>query len=129
MHSRNKQSIFNVHRMLTATEISSLQAHKRAVASYMREKLAADRADLPASHLLFEKELTVSKPAVHCDPDIMGGIPVFVGTRVPFKNLFDYLESGKSLPEFLEDFPSVSRELAIAGLEQVRLTAVYPQAI
>jgi uncharacterized protein (DUF433 family) len=63
--------------------------------------------------------------AVHCDPEIMGGIPVFVGTRVPFKNLFDYLESGESLDVFLEEFPSVNRELAIAGLEQARLTAQY----
>jgi len=47
-------------------------------------------------------------------------VPVFFGTRVPVKNLFDYLESGDSLDEFLEDFPSVSREQAIAALELAR---------
>jgi len=54
---------------------------------------------------------------VHSDPEIMGGTPVFVGTRVPVKNLFDYLEAGDSLDEFLHSFPSVSREQAIAALE------------
>ena len=54
---------------------------------------------------------------VHSDPDILGGIPVFVGTRVPIKTLLDYLESGDSLNEFLDHFPSVSREQAIADLE------------
>lgn len=55
--------------------------------------------------------------AVHTDPEILGGVPVFVGTRVPFRNLIDYLEGGYSLEEFLDAFPSVSREQAIAGLE------------
>ena len=54
---------------------------------------------------------------VHSDPDILGGVPVFVGTRVPVKTLLDYLESGDSLGEFLDHFPSVSREQAIAVLE------------
>jgi uncharacterized protein (DUF433 family) len=54
---------------------------------------------------------------VHSDPDILGGTPVFVGTRVPVRTLLEYLEAGDSLNEFLEDFPSVSRELAIAALE------------
>jgi uncharacterized protein (DUF433 family) len=57
---------------------------------------------------------------VHSDPEIMGGTPVFVGTRVPVKTLYDYLEGGDSLDEFLEDFPSVSREQAIAALELAR---------
>jgi uncharacterized protein (DUF433 family) len=56
-------------------------------------------------------------PVVHSDPDILGGTPVFVGTRVPMKTLYDYLEGGDSLDEFLSDFPSVSREQAIAALE------------
>jgi uncharacterized protein (DUF433 family) len=47
---------------------------------------------------------------VHCDKEILGGTPVFVGTRVPLRNLIDYLEKGYSLDEFLDDFPSVSRE-------------------
>jgi len=54
---------------------------------------------------------------VHSDPDIMGGTPVFVGTRVPVKTLYDYLEGGDSLDEFLNDFPSVTRDQAIAALE------------
>ncbi len=54
---------------------------------------------------------------VHCDPDILGGTPVFVGTRVPFRNLIDYLERNHSLEEFLDAFPTVSREQAVAALE------------
>ena len=54
---------------------------------------------------------------VHADPEIMGGTPVFVGTRVPLKSLYDHLEAGDTLDEFLESFPSVSREQAVAALE------------
>jgi uncharacterized protein (DUF433 family) len=54
---------------------------------------------------------------VHSDPEILGGTPVFRGTRVPLRNLIDYLERGHSLDEFLDAFPSVSREQAIAALE------------
>lgn len=54
---------------------------------------------------------------VHSDPQILGGTPVFVGTRVPVKALFDYLEGNHSLDEFLDDFPSVTREQALAALE------------
>jgi uncharacterized protein (DUF433 family) len=57
---------------------------------------------------------------VHSDPEIMGGTPVFIGTRVPVHNLFDYLEAGDSLEEFLDSFPSVSREQAVAALEVAR---------
>ena len=56
-------------------------------------------------------------PVVHSDPDILGGTPVFVGTRVPFRNLIDYLERNHSLDEFLDSFPSVTREQAVASLE------------
>ena len=56
-------------------------------------------------------------PVIHSDPEILGGTPVFVGTRVPFRNLIDYLERGHSLDEFLDEFPSVSREQAVAALE------------
>jgi uncharacterized protein (DUF433 family) len=59
---------------------------------------------------------TVSR-IIHSDPDILGGTPVFVGTRVPVKTLLDYLEAGDSLDEFLDHFPSVSREQAVAALE------------
>jgi len=54
---------------------------------------------------------------IHSDPEILGGTPVFVGTRVPFRNLIDYLERGHSLDDFLDEFPSVSREQAVAALE------------
>ena len=62
-----------------------------------------------------------TNPAVvHSDPDILGGTPVFVGTRVPVKSLYDYLEAGDSLDEFLDSFPSVTRDQAIAALELAR---------
>jgi uncharacterized protein (DUF433 family) len=59
-------------------------------------------------------------PVVHSDPEIMGGTTVFVGTRVPLQTLIEYLEAGNPLGEFLEDFPTVSREQAIAALEQAK---------
>jgi uncharacterized protein (DUF433 family) len=59
-------------------------------------------------------------PIVHSDPEIMGGEPVFAGTRVPIRNFFDYLEAGDSLDDFLEQFPTVTREQAIAALEIAR---------
>ena len=69
----------------------------------------------------------MERPVVHRDPDILGGTPVFVGTRVPVKNLFDYLEAGDSLDQFLESFPSVTREQAVAALELAR-AALAPHA-
>lgn len=57
---------------------------------------------------------------VHRDPEILGGTPVFVGTRVPVKILFDYLEAGDSLEVFLDEFPSVTRTQAVAALELAR---------
>ena len=61
--------------------------------------------------------MVATESAVHSDPDIMGGAPVFVGTRVPARNLFDYL-AGSGLAEFLRQFPSVSREQAIVAIHQ-----------
>ena len=61
------------------------------------------------------------------DPDIHSGAPVFKDTRVPIKTLFDHLEAGDSLEVFLDDFPSVSRQLAVALLEQARV-ALVPDA-
>ena len=58
------------------------------------------------------------------DPDILGGEPVFRGSRVPFKVLIDYLEGGDTLDQFLEQYPSVSRELAISAIEEARLSLV-----
>lgn len=58
-----------------------------------------------------------TSPVVHSDPEILGGTPVFVGTRVPAQTLIDYLEGGHTVDEFLDDFPSVSRDQVIAALE------------
>jgi uncharacterized protein (DUF433 family) len=60
------------------------------------------------------------------DPDILGGTPVFRGTRVPLQALFDSLETGETLEQFLEGFPSVSREMAIAALIQARVLLCGP---
>ncbi|HEY1300134.1 MAG TPA: DUF433 domain-containing protein [Stellaceae bacterium] len=64
--------------------------------------------------------MTQSGPVVVSDPDILGGTPVFAGTRVPVRSLFDYLEGGDTLDEFLAQFPSVTREQAIAVLDRAR---------
>lgn len=62
--------------------------------------------------------------AIIKDPDILGGEPVFRSTRVPFKVLTDYLEGGDTLDHFLEEYLSVSRELAIAAIEEARISLV-----
>lgn len=62
--------------------------------------------------------------AITKDQNILGGEPVFRGTRVPFKILTDYLEGGETLDKFLEQYPSVSRELAIAAIEEARSSLV-----
>jgi uncharacterized protein (DUF433 family) len=54
------------------------------------------------------------------DPDVMSGVPCFRGTRVPFKNLIDYLEGGHSLGEFLRQFPTVTQAMAVQALEEAR---------
>ena len=59
---------------------------------------------------------------VSIDPEVMSGTPVFAGTRVPVQNLFDYIEGGDDLVEFLDDFPSVSKEAAIAVLKMATRT-------
>jgi uncharacterized protein (DUF433 family) len=66
------------------------------------------------------KPMTNPRDVVHADPEIMGGTPVFVGTRVPVQSLFDYLEAGDSLEEFLEAFPTVSRDQVVGALEIAR---------
>jgi uncharacterized protein (DUF433 family) len=67
---------------------------------------------------------TASENVIIKDSNILGGEPVFRGTRVPFKVLIDYLEGGDTLDQFLEEYPSVSRELAIAALEEARLSLI-----
>lgn len=58
----------------------------------------------------------VGSTIVHCDSEIMGGVPVFVGTRVPVRSLLDHLKAGDTLDKFLDDFPSVGRDQAVAAL-------------
>jgi uncharacterized protein (DUF433 family) len=67
---------------------------------------------------------TVSENVIIKDPNILGGEPVFRGTRVPFKVLTDYLEGGDTLDQFLEEYPSVSRELAVAAIKEARLSLI-----
>ena len=64
-------------------------------------------------------------PGVHADPEILGGVPVFVGTRVPVRALFDYLERGRALAEFLDDFPTVKKGLAVGVLEHMKQLAAH----
>jgi len=64
------------------------------------------------------------KDIVHSDPEIMGGTPVFVGTRVPLQNLVDYLKGGESIEDFLDAFPTVQREQVIAVIEAGKLTVL-----
>ena len=59
---------------------------------------------------------------ISIDPEVMSGTPVFAGTRVPVQNLFDYIEGGEDINEFLDDFPAVSKEAAISVLEMARKT-------
>jgi uncharacterized protein (DUF433 family) len=61
-----------------------------------------------------------NKTVIHSDPDILGGTPVFVGTRVPFQALIDYLEAGHPLSDFLKDFPTVTRRQTLAALDQAK---------
>ena len=67
-------------------------------------------------------------PVIHSDPEILGGTAVFVGTRVPAQALIDYLEGGHTVDEFLDDFPSVSREQVIAALELAKVALTSPPA-
>lgn len=65
---------------------------------------------------------TMQYGPINVDPEIMSGVPVFAGTRVPVQNLFDYIEGGEDLSEFLDDFPSVTIESAVAVLEMAKKT-------
>ncbi len=60
------------------------------------------------------------RDAIHSDSDTLGGTPVFVGTRVPVQSLFDYIEGGETLDEFLKQFPSVTRDRVVATLDSAR---------
>jgi uncharacterized protein (DUF433 family) len=63
---------------------------------------------------------------IHSDPEILSGTPVFVGTRVPAQSLFDYLEGGDTLDDFLQQFPSVTRAQAVAALDLARDALLTP---
>jgi uncharacterized protein (DUF433 family) len=63
--------------------------------------------------------MTVPTKVIVRDPEILGGAPVFRGTRVPFQALLDYLKGGQTLDEFLDDFPTVTRDTAVAALQEV----------
>ena len=70
------------------------------------------------TRVLGEKDICMQPVEIIArDPDILGGAPVFRGTRVPFQALLDYLEGGQTLDEFLDDFPTVSKDAAVAALE------------
>lgn len=75
-----------------------------------------------------EKKMSVPDPLITTSPDRLSGTPVFAGTRVPVQTLVDYLEAGDSLDAFLTDFPSVSREHAIAVLELAK-SALLAKAV
>jgi uncharacterized protein (DUF433 family) len=62
----------------------------------------------------------MKRPTISCSPDVMGGAPVFAGTRVPIQTLLDYIEAGDTIDDFLEGFPTVSREQVIAFLEEAK---------
>ena len=62
----------------------------------------------------------MKQPVVSCDPNVMGGMAVFRGTRVPVQTLLDHLEAGESIDDFLEGFPTVTRQQVIAFLEEAR---------
>jgi uncharacterized protein (DUF433 family) len=62
----------------------------------------------------------MKSPIISCDPQVMGGTPVFSGTRVPVQTLLDYLEGGETIDQFLQGFPSVTRDQVIAFLEDAK---------
>jgi uncharacterized protein (DUF433 family) len=67
-----------------------------------------------------QRTFTTMKPPISAAPDVLGGTPVFPGTRVPIQTLFDYLEGGESIDDFLDGFPSVSRDQIISFLEMAK---------
>ena len=68
--------------------------------------------------------MATSNSVISIDPEVLGGTPVFRGTRVPFQSLLDYLEGGQTLNDFLDDFPTVTREAAIQALEHAKALVV-----
>ena len=87
---------------------------------HVRHTLSLQRPD--RSPVCSVTRMTRLSDIVRCDPDVLGGTPVFAGTRVPIQSLFDYLEGGETLDEFLRQFPSVKRDQTIAALDFARAT-------
>lgn len=85
-----------------------------------REMKSFERNKTASSRKLQMEDRAMTRPIINRDPDILGGTPVFMGTRVPIKALFDYLEAGDNLDEFLDGFPSVRKEQALVLLELAR---------
>jgi uncharacterized protein (DUF433 family) len=87
----------------------------------VREPMVIERAGayLPGELQPGSKTMAASS-VIHSDPEILGGTPVFVGTRVPLKNLIDYLEGGHPLDDFLDDFPTVTREQVLSVLDEAQ---------
>lgn len=69
------------------------------------------------------------QPLIERSPDLLGGTPVFAGTRVPIQTLFEYLEGGQSIEDFLADFPTVTRDQAIAVLELLKRTLLATNGV
>ena len=88
---------------------------------YLRSSLGAPRkARGPLRRRPASRAKIVVTSVIVRNPNILGGTPVFRGTRVPLQNLFDYLEGGETLEVFLEGFPTVTREAALAALEEAK---------
>jgi uncharacterized protein (DUF433 family) len=82
--------------------------------------VGSNRATKPLADWDPYNEKGMTEPVIASDPEVMNGTPCFRGTRVPFKNLIDYLEGGHSLGEFLKQFPTVTRDMAIQALEEAK---------
>ena len=95
---------------------------QKGVLNRMKDKPLARRA------VLSNKGRIMNKRVISVSRDVMGGTPVFVGTRVPVQTLIDYLEGGESVDDFLDGFPTVKRRQIIAFLEQAKTLAVHAAA-
>jgi uncharacterized protein (DUF433 family) len=79
--------------------------------------LSKQKNHIESNYIDFSRKGKTMNTIVSIDPEVLSGIPVFYGTRVPIKNLFDYLETGETLETFLDDFPSVTKQQAVGLLE------------
>jgi uncharacterized protein (DUF433 family) len=110
----------SIRRCLTWRRLGSAGA---SASRLVRLALASAQGMLARIAPVARYDMTI-REIVHSDPEIMGGTPVFVGTRVPVRILLDYLEGGDPLEEFLENYPSVSREHAVAFIEEAGKAAL-----